>query len=216
MSQPYDRSARVSRPGDLDDSLGEWWVDNPWDIQHSGKNLSAYERKRCFLNVRGPDKERAFLDISALTGADNDGDGRCVVAGDFRNNGRQDLVVRQVGGGPLHIYANEFPQQHYLEVTLRGTRSNRQGIGARLIAHVHGRQVVREMYPLNSYRSAAPNIAHFGLARDDSVDDLEIRWPSGEVQHLSHVQGDRHIVVEEGQQGDATVETVVPGRVIPP
>lgn len=191
-------------------------MDNPWDIQHSGKNLSAYERKRCFLNVRDPRGERTFLDISYLTGADNDGDGRSVVAGDFRNNGRQDLVVRQAGGGPLHLYANEFPQRHYLEVSLRGTRSNRQGIGARLVARVHGRQIVREMFPINSNRSAAPNIAHFGLADDDHVDELEIRWPSGEIQRLQDVSADRHIVVEEGQARTAAIEIVVPGHTIRP
>ncbi len=216
MSQPYDRSAHTSRPGDLDPSLGEWWVDNPWEIAAKGHNLSAYERKRVFLNVRGADGDRAFLDISALTGADNDGDGRSVVAGDFRNNGRMDLVVRQVSGGPLHLYANEFPQKHYLEVTLRGTRSNRQGIGARLIARVDGRQIVREMYPINTFRSQAPNIVHFGLADADQVDELEIHWPSGQVQRLGHVRADRHIVIEEGKERGDAVETVVPGRLMKP
>ena len=65
-----------------------------------------------------------------MTGTDNDGDGRCVVAGDFRNNGQLDLVVRQVGGGPVLLYENEFPKAHYLTVSLRGTKSNRLGIGA--------------------------------------------------------------------------------------
>ena len=216
MSQPYDRGAQVAQPGTLDHSLGEWWVENPWDISSMGKNLSAYERKRCFLNVRGPDGDRAFLDISYLTGTDNDGDGRSVVAGDFRNTGRQDLVLRMVGGGPVKIYENYFPQQHYLEVTLRGTRSNRQGIGARLIARVKGRQLVRELFPYDSYRSQAPNIVHFGLGKDEQIDQLEIHWPSGEVQKLARVQADRHVVIEEGKTGAGAVEVVVPGRTIRP
>ena len=61
---------------------------------------------------------------------DSDGDGRCVVGADFRNNGRLDVVLRQVGGGPLIIYENNFPQRHYLKVSLRGARSNKLGIGA--------------------------------------------------------------------------------------
>ncbi|HEV3259539.1 MAG TPA: ASPIC/UnbV domain-containing protein [Gemmataceae bacterium] len=216
MSQPYDRSARVGQPGKLDESLGEWWVENPWDISSKGKNLSAYERKRCFLNVRGPDQQRAFLDISYLTGADNDGDGRSVVAGDFRNNGRQDLVVRMVGGGAVKIYENHFPQQHYLEISLRGTKSNRQGIGARLVARVKGRQLVRELFPHNSYRSQAPSIVHFGLAKDDQIDELEIRWPSGDVQKLTGLKAVRHVVIAEGRSGASAVEEVVPGRTIRP
>jgi hypothetical protein len=212
VSQPFDRGARVPVPGRVDQRLGEFWVENPWAIFEQGYNLSAYERKRAYLNVHGGD----FLDISFLTGADGDGDGRSVVAGDFRNNGQLDLVLRQVGGGPVILYENQFPRRHYLEVSLRGTRSNRLGIGARLIAKVGGRQLVREMYPLNSYRSQMPNIVHLGLGDDRRVDELRIRWPSGQEQVLTDLAGDRHILVEEGKAGDAAVEAIEPGKTIRP
>jgi hypothetical protein len=159
-------------------------------------------------------KGEAFLEISHLTGADNDGDGRCVVAADFFNTGRQDLIVRQVGGGPLLLYENRFPQKHFLKVTLRGGRdSNRQGVGARLVAVVRGQQLVREMYPANSYRSQSPNIVHFGLGDEAAAESLKIVWPSGKVQTLRDVRGDRHIVVDETT---GAVETVVLGRTIAP
>jgi hypothetical protein len=170
------------------------------------------------MNVRGDNGERNFVDISHLTGADNDGDGRAIVAGDFRNNGQQDLVLRQSGGGPLLLYENHFPRRHYLKVSLRGRHdpaakspskgSNRLGIGARLVAIVNGQQIVREMYPLNSFRSQMPNIVHFGLGDAQKVEKLKIRWPSGLEQELTDLQANRHIVVEEGS---ATVETVTPG-----
>jgi hypothetical protein len=216
VSQPNDRGAKVDVPGQLDSSLGEWWVDNPWDIVKNGHNLSAFERKRAFLNVRRPDGERDFLDISYLTGADGDGDGRCVVAGDFRNIGRLDLVVRQTGGGPVLLYENDFPQRHYLKVTLRGKKSNRQGIGARLTAVANGQPLVREMYPINSFRSQMPNIVHFGLGDSSKVDKLTIRWPSGKIQELADVAADRHIVIDEDKYGSAAVEVVVPGKTIQP
>src|SRR5437870_753544 len=190
VSQPDNREARVKAPGQLDHTLGEFWVENPWDIYTKGHNLSAYERKRYFLNVPGAVRGRDFIDISYLTGADNDGDGRCLVAADFRNNGRLDVVLRQVGGGPLIIYENNFPQRHYLKVSLRGTQSNKLGIGARLMATVNGQPIVREQYPLNSYRSQMPNIVHFGLGDAAQVDRLTIRWPSGQEQELRNVQGD--------------------------
>jgi enediyne biosynthesis protein E4 len=197
VSQPYERGAKVPAPGQPDAALGEFWVDNPWNIIQHGHNLSAYERKRLFLNVAGRDGGRDFLDVSALSGADNDGDGRSVVAADFRNNGRLDLLVRQVGGGPVLLYENNFPQRHYLEVTLHGTRSNRQGIGARLTASVRGRVLVRELFPANSYRSQAPCRVHFGLGDADRVEWLNIRWPSGHVQEFKGLAADRHIVIEE-------------------
>ena len=209
MSQPFDRGAKVRLKNQLDPTLGEFWVDNPWEIVSKGHNLSAYERKRIYWNIKGGN----FLDISHLTAADDDGDGRCVVAADFRNNGRMDVLTRNVGGGVFRLYENNFPQRHYLKVTLRGTKSNRQGIGARLVAHVGDRQVVREMFPVNTFHSQMPNLAHFGLGDDAKVDRLSIRWPSGLVQELKDVPADRHVIITEG---DANTETVVPGQLMRP
>ena len=209
VSQPCSRSATIAAPGKVDKSLGEFWVEIPWDIVKGGHNLSAYERNRTWLNIKGSN----FLDLSYLTGMDSDGDGRCVVAGDFQNNGRLDVVVRQVSGGPLSFYANQFPQRHYLKVSLSGHASNRQGIGARLTAAVEDRQLVREMYPLNSHRSQMPNIVHFGLGDVPKVDRLTVRWPSGKIQEFTKVLADAHIVIDEDRIGYTLVS---PGKVIEP
>jgi hypothetical protein len=202
----------VPAPGSVDKSLGEFWVANPWDIVEQGHNLSAYERKRAFLNVGGG----GFLDISYLTGADADGDGRSVVAGDFRNDGRLDLVVRQVGGGPVLLFENQFPPAHYLTVSLRGRSSNRLGIGARLTAAISGRELTRELYPLNSFHSQMPSRVHFGLGDASKVDRLTVRWPSGTVQIFEDLAAGRHVVITEDRTGTAAVETVTPGQVIRP
>jgi enediyne biosynthesis protein E4 len=212
VAQPSKRGACCPAPGTLDKSLGEFWSENPWDIVSEGHNLSAFERKRAFVNLHG----RGFLDVSFLTGTDSDGDGRSVLACDFRNNGRLDLVVRQVGGGSFLMFENDFPQQHYLKVSLRGTRSNRPGIGARLSATVGGMTLVRDLFPANSFASQAPVLAHFGLGKADRVDRLTIRWPSGSVQVLTDLAADRHILVEEGKEGAEAVETVVPGQTMRP
>jgi enediyne biosynthesis protein E4 len=202
----------VPVPGEVDHSLGEFWVTNPWDIVEKGHNLSAFERKRTFLNIRGKD----FLDISYLTGADSDGDGRSVVAGDFRNDGRLDLVVRQVGGGPVLLFENQFPKSHYLTISLRGTASNLLGIGARLTAIASGRELTRELFPHNSFHSQMPSRLHFGLGDATRIDRLTVRWPSGAVQTLDDVAADRHVVITEGMTGSGAVESVTPGQVIRP
>lgn len=216
VSQPYDRDAKVPLPGKLDPSLGEFWVENPWEIIQHGHNLSCYERDRTFLNVRGT----SFLEISHLTGADHDGDGRCVVAADFRNDGRLDLLVRQVGGGSVLLFENQFPKRHYLKVSLRGkghpNGSNRLGIGARITATLKDQTLVREMYPLNSYRSQLPSLAHFGLGDADVIDKLTVQWPSGKTQDFRDVKADRHIVVSESEESDAALSSAVPGQIIPP
>ncbi len=212
MSQPCDRGATVPAPGKVDDKLHEFWVENPWQIVAMGNNLSAYERNRAFLNVKG----EHFLDISHLTGADSDGDGRAVVAADFRNTGMLDLLVRQAGGGPLLLFENRLPKKHSLQVSLRGSKSNRQGVGARLTAEAGGQKQVRELYPACSFMSQAPNVAHFGLGDAATVDRLTIRWPSGRVQELRGLRADRHVVVHEDRDGPDAVETVLPGKALRP
>lgn len=177
----------------MDRSLGEFWVENPWDIIRKGHNLSAYERNRTWVNVKGT----GFLDASFLSGTDSDGDGRCALAADFRNNGRLDLLVRQAGGGALLLFENAFPQRHYLKISLRGKKSNRLGIGARLTATSDGMTQTRDLYPANSFRSQAPAMVHFGLGDHKRVERLTVRWPSGVEQVLTGVEADRHLVLEE-------------------
>ncbi len=212
MSQPYNRGAKIPKPGKLDSEHKEFWVSNPWDIVKEGHNLSAYERNRTYLNLQG----EGFADVSYISGTDSSGDGRDVVAADFRNNGQLDMVVRQVGGGPLLFFENQFPPKHYLKVSLRGVQSNRLGIGARLVVEAGGKQIVREMYLANSFRSQSPCVAHFGLGDLNQVEKLTIRWPSGQVQSFDQLAADRHLVVEEGKQGDTAIEVVVPGTTIKP
>ena len=87
---------------------------------------------------------------------------------------------------------------------------------ARLTAIVNGQRLVREMNPLNSYRSQMPNLVHFGMADAERVERLEVRWPSGKTQVFTDLPADRHIVVDEEKEGAAAVETVAPGQTIQP
>jgi enediyne biosynthesis protein E4 len=207
VSQPCDKNCDVPAPGEVDEQLKEFWAGNPWTVfqQH---NLSSFERNRVFLNVRGQN----FLEISALTDADIDSDSRAVLAIDTRSCGQLDLLVRSVGGGPLAIFENQFPAKSYLMVSLRGAKSNRQGIGARLVARIGDRQIVRELYPANTYRSQAPALVHFGLDGAQRVDELLIRWPSGTEQVIRAIPANRHVLIHEARE---QYETVEPGRSMP-
>lgn len=207
MSQPYTRRPFVPQPAELDSDLGEFWSSNPWYIQQS-HNLSAFERNRLFLNAA----KGRFVDASFISGADSEGDGRSVVAADFRNNGKLDLVVRQTGGGALRLYENCFPKRSHLQVTLRGVQSNRLGVGAKLALTAAGRTQFRELFPRNTFTSQAPCRTHFGLADATRADRLAIYWPSGERQELENVPANLHIVVTEG----ASYEVVEPGETIAP
>lgn len=208
MSQPGVKKCDVEQPGDLDVDLKEFWVGNPFQIfqQH---NLSSFERNRAYLNVEG----RGFLEISHLTTADVDGDSRAVLALDLFEPGQMDLVIRQVGGGPVKIFRNRFPKKNYLKVSLGGIKSNSLGIGSKLIAHVGDRQIVRELYPINTYQSQQPSWVHFGLSDAEQVDKLEIRWPSGVVQELADVKANQHVlIVEESSEVKPFANSLPPQR----
>ena len=208
MSQPYDRGCEVPSPGKPDEDLGEFWETSPWRIA-GFHNLSAFERNRTFLNVEGED----FLDISYVTGADSDGDGRASLAVDLNHDGQLELLVRQAGGGSLVIYGNRFPKRHWLKVTLRGVESNRLGIGSKLFVKTARHRQMRELFPMNSYMSQTASMVHFGLGDADEIDEVEILWPSGEKQRLTNVRVDQHIVVEEG---DEDFQVIKPGDYFQP
>jgi hypothetical protein len=194
VSQPFDRAACIPAPKEADQRLKDWWVENPWQINIQGKSLSGYERNRLLLNARG----ETFYDVSALTAADSEGDGRSVVAVDFTGDGMEDLIVRQAGGGPLLLFENRFPKAHWLRVSLRGAKSNRLGIGARLVAKAGGQQMVRELYPVNGFKAQGPAHVHLGLGQSETVDRLTVIWPSGLTQEFTDLATDRAILIREG------------------
>jgi len=181
-------------PRKPDERLKDWWVENPWLIASRGKSLSGYERNRVFINSGG----REFFEISGVTPADSEGDARCAVSIDFNGDGRQDLIVRQAGGGPFLLFENRFPKANWLEVSLRGTKSNSHGIGARIVAEVGSLKLTRELYPHNTFTSQTPARAHFGLAKASRIDKLTITWPSGLVQEFKDVPANQRLRITEG------------------
>ncbi len=189
MSQPFNRGAIVPAPIEPDKRLKNWWVENPWLIAANGKSLSGYERNRIFLNVGG----KEYFEISGLTLADSDADGRGTVAADFTNDGMEDVMVRHVGGLPIALYENRFPKTSWLRVTLRGVKSNREGIGARLVAESNGQKLVRELFPNNGFMGQNAAHVHFGLGAATKLDKLSIRWPNGATQEFKDLDLNRHV-----------------------
>ncbi|MEC9092186.1 MAG: ASPIC/UnbV domain-containing protein, partial [Planctomycetota bacterium] len=152
------------------------------------------------------------LEISHMTSADIDGDSRAVLALDLFEPGQLDLLVRQVGGGSLRVFKNQFEKSSYLKVSLSGNPSNALGIGSRLVAHVGGRKIVRELFPINTYQSQHPSWVHFGLGKATKIDKLEIFWPSGLTQEITDIQANRHILVTEGVNKIGDYAHSIPSR----
>ncbi len=122
--------------------------------------------------------------------------GRGVAAGDLNNDGRADLVVVH-RDAPAALLWNRAKGGHWLALHLRGTRSGRTPVGARVTCHVGGRTIVRRLTSGTGYLSAHDPRLWFGLGSAAQVDRLEIRWPSGAIQSWTDLAADRILRVEE-------------------
>ena len=120
--------------------------------------------------------------------------GRGAAFGDLNNDGWQDVVMT-VLGGPPQVFLNRGGKQHWLVINLRGTRSNRDGLGARV--RVNGQ--TRFATTSGSYLSASDKRLHFGLGAVDTA-KVEIEWPSGTRQTLNGVHADQFLEVVEPEK----------------
>jgi hypothetical protein len=86
---------------------------------------------------------------------------------------------------------------HWLTIALKGTKSNRDGIGARVEVTANGRKQVAERIAGSGYLSQDDGRLHFGLGNSTRVDKVTIHWPSGRDQVVENPAIDRVITVEE-------------------
>jgi hypothetical protein len=120
--------------------------------------------------------------------------------GDLDGDGRVDAIVTALDEG-VEVWRNTSPAPNrWLAVRTRGTRSNRDGIGAEItlaapssVQHGHVNNAV-------GYGGASDIRVHFGLGKDDSVTQLELRWPSGIVQVLEGVASNQVLLVKEPER----------------
>lgn len=142
---------------------------------------------------------RGFVDVSKASGQifSQQWAARGMASGDIDNDGRQDVVIT-TSNGPAYVLRNETPAtNHWITLKLIGTKSNRDGIGAAIRLITAAGLQYATVTTGGSYCSASDVRPHFGLGKDKVVRDIEIRWPSGIVQHLSEVPADRILSVRE-------------------
>jgi tetratricopeptide (TPR) repeat protein len=124
--------------------------------------------------------------------------GRGLAVGDLDNDGRIDaLVVNQ--NEPLVYLHNQTEQsRHFIRFSLEGTRSNRDGVGASVTLRCGGRRLVAARTGGGSYQSASDPRLHFGLGDVRKVESVDVRWPSGQVDHHEGLAADRDYRLREG------------------
>jgi enediyne biosynthesis protein E4 len=169
-----------------------------------GHDLDTIEMNFPNLRYREPmllarNTGKSFVDVSDDSGAvfKQPWVSRGLAIGDLDNDGRLDAVVT-TNDGPAHILHNETTtQNHWLLLKLTGHKSNRDGIGASVKVVTASGQQFATVTTASSYLSASDKRVHFGLAKDISVQIIEIHWPSGIVQTLKDVRADQVLEINE-------------------
>jgi enediyne biosynthesis protein E4 len=124
---------------------------------------------------------------------------RGAAIGDFDNDSGLDILVSNNGQAAQLLRNDGGNSNHWLQLLLVGTRSNRDAVGARVKVTAGDLVLYDERKGGMSYQSAQDPRLHFGLAQRSSVDQIEIRWPSGEVTKLGNLKADQILAIEEAK-----------------
>jgi hypothetical protein len=124
--------------------------------------------------------------------------GRGLATADFDNDGDFDIAVNVRGDYPELLRNDGGNANHWLEVLLIGTKSNRDGTGSVLKLTSEGFTQVKQAEGGTSYMSASDPRIQFGLGKRSKIESLVITWPSGQVDKLANVPIDQIIAVKEG------------------
>lgn len=129
--------------------------------------------------------------------------GRGAAFGDLDNDGGVDIIVGNCGGAPEVLMNQAGRGRNWLLVGLVGTRSNRDGVGARLRLKLGNKTIHSQRQGGGSYLSAHDPRVHFGLGSAEKVDELEVIWPSGTKQVMRDLNLNEVLRITEEPEGRA-------------
>jgi len=164
------------------------------DKQHLG---SSYQEPKILYRNNG---NGTFSDISgsagpAITAATS---ARGLAIGDLWNDGRISAVISNMNEHPSLLVNRAKSSNHWIAFRTVGTRSNRDGIGARIGVFAAGRMRVDEVRSGSSYLSNSDRRVHFGLGQTSKVDFVQVLWPSGLVERFQQPTLDSIYELKEG------------------
>jgi hypothetical protein len=155
------------------------------------------ERPMLFHNIEG----KRFEVVPAVEGsglADVIA-GRGMAVGDLFNDGKIDAVINVMDGHPVLLRNVNPDHNHWLELKLvGGPKSPRDAVGSTVYVTANGMKQRGDVVSGGSYLSTSDPRPHFGLGQATKLDDIEIHWPDGKVEHVTVPAVDRIVTITEG------------------
>ena len=186
---------------DLDGALDLFCVNG-----HIEPEVRRYQQHTPYAQLPSLFRNRSdgtFQDITKHAGFTRTGVGRGCAYGDYDNDGDLDLLVQNNGAtqnyGKVWLLRNDTePAANYLRVRTIGTRSNRDGIGATIQVKSRNSVQQQRVRTGSSYCSQSEMTLTFGLGSNETVENLEIQWPSGEIDRYRELKANQLIEAMEG------------------
>jgi len=161
-----------------------------------GKSQSGYEQNKIWLNRGNREFEDVSNDVCPLVTYDSRG----VALADLWNTGALDVIVANQNNIPL-IYKNDQQNSnHWIELELKGTVSNADAIGAKVVLDWNGQKQVQVVTAGLGFASQNEHRLHFGLNTSKKAEKVTIYWPSGEVTTITDPQVDQLHVIKEKEK----------------
>ena len=159
-------------------------------------SFSGYERDRLFYN--SGQTERPFVQASYVLGLDQNHDGRSVAPVDVDGDGDLDLVLLTLQC--LKLFENTSKETYFSRVRLVGEAPAQGAVGAEVAITAGGLRRRDFLKVTDGFRTPVPRELHFGLGGVRTIEKIEVRWASGEIETWHNLPVDRLLVIQEGEK----------------
>jgi Flp pilus assembly protein TadD/peroxiredoxin len=198
LSSFFWRQVVAKSPPDATPSAGYergWNAIN--ELIRSDSTWNGYERNVFYVNNR----DATFSEASGVAGLDLPEDGRSFVLADFDRDGRLEVVVKNRNAPQLRVLHNVMKDLgRSLAFRLRGTKSNRDAIGAAVTVEVGTLRQTKYLQAGSGFLSQHTKELFFGLGSKQSAVRATLRWPSGLTQTFENLPANSRIEIVEGSQ----------------